>query len=561
MVNLMDRNTSKPDFNKVNYMKQSHLTFLALVFVTIILFVAGTSLAKEKNTSRQQSAYGTATVTKWADNKKSAFTLSFDDAKISQFTYVRPILNTYGLNATFFLITGEVCLDHPNWEYGYWWQYDSLAHEGNEIGSHTITHPELDTLAVGSINQPGTLDYELYQSKMTIEKMIPGYKCISFAYPYCVYNNSVINEVSKFYENARSCGAYSDPSSISGADLYKIQAVDIYFNHPRGTTTDDEAFDIYTDNILTRSINTGGWANFYAHDVLPWNQISDTANSDTTICSTYFFDKLCNWVKQESDSNNIWEATFGNVTRYIKERENFTYNILSSTNSQIILSTAIGTLDTSIYNYPLTIDISVPQNWKEVTITQGNSSVVDSSFYNGTYYVVRVHVVPGKDNVVLNSGPFYTVSGHVYYDNSRNSPISNVEVVLSSSNGSDSTTTDSTGLYSFDNVASGNYNISLSKNSGWGGVNSTDALVVVKYFLHQISLDSLQQKASDVNNNMQINSTDALMISNRFINKIKSFSIPDWIFSGNNQITISDQNVIDDFKGIAAGDANSSLIP
>jgi len=116
---------------------------------------------------------------------------------------------------------------------------------------------------------------------------------------------------------------------------------------------------------------------------LPWDQISDTAGSDTTICSTYFLNKLCNWVVQESDSNNIWAATFGNVTRYIKERENFSYNILSSTNNQIVISTAVGTLDTSIYNYPLTVDISVPQNWQEVTVTQGNSTVTDTTFLTG----------------------------------------------------------------------------------------------------------------------------------------------------------------------------------
>ncbi len=542
-------------------MKQSYITILIIVFAAVVLAGTKTVFAKGKNTTRQVTAYGTATVTKWADNKKSAFTISFDDAKVSQFTYARPILNTYGLKATFFVITGNVSNKYPNWEYGFWWQFDSLAHEGNEIASHTITHPQLDTLAIGSIDQPGTLDYQLYQSKQTIEQKIPGYKCISFSYPYCVYNSAVINEAAKFYENARSCGAYSDNANISGDGFYKIQAVDIYFKHPRGTLSDDEAFDIYTDNVALHSIQTGGWANYFAHDILPWSQISDTAGSDTTVVSTYFLDKLCNWIAQESDSNNIWEATFGNVTRYIKERENFSYNIVSSSNSQIIISTAVGALDTSIYNYPLTVDISVPESWKKVTVTQGNSIVVDSSFNNGTGYVVRVHVIPGKENVVLSSGPFYTLSGHVYYDNAGSSPVPGVKVIISSTSGLDSATTDNTGLYNFDNVLPGSYTISLSKASGWGSVNSTDALVAAKHFLNQVSLDSLQQKAADVNGNGQVNSTDALMICNRFISKINSFNIPDWIFSGSNQVTISSQNVTADFKAIAAGDVNSSLVP
>ncbi len=543
-------------------MKLNYHIYCIVFFILIILPGISNAGTKGKNNITQpQSVYGSVSVKRWADNKKSAFTFSFDDSKISQFTYARPIIDSYGLKATFFVIAGEVTDSKPNWLYGFWWQFDSLAHEGHEIGSHTMTHPELDTLPVGTINQPGTLDYELYQSQQLIEQKIPGYKCVSLAYPYNAYNNQVIDAVSQFYASARQGGDYSNSPDITGNELYKINAIDIYFNHPRGTMTDDEAFNVYTSNVISQSIETGGWANYYAHDILPWDQISDTAGSDTTSVSTYFLNKLCNWVVQESDSNNIWEATFGNVTRYIKERENFNYSIVSSTSNQIIVASTIGTLDTSIYNYPLTVDITVPQTWKEVTITQGNNSVLDSSFYNGSDYVVRVHVIPGNSNVVLSSGSSYSITGHVYYDNAGSTPLSNVKIILSGSNGTDSTVTDNSGSYSFNDVVPGTYEISPSKSGGWGGVNSTDALIAAKYFLHQISLDTLQQKAGDVNGSGSVNSTDALLICNRFIHKITSFNIPDWIFSGNNQVTVTNQNVVDNIKGIAAGDVNSSLKP
>ncbi len=541
---------------------KKYFTFFILFIAAVNIYAAAVSEpGNDKGASSQDSVYGSVTVKRWADNKKSAFTISFDDSTISQFTNARPVLDKYGLKATFFVITGEVTDAIPNWEYGFWWQFDSLAHEGHEIGAHTVTHPDLDTCIVGSTTLPGSISYELYQSQQTIEKKIPGYKCISLAYPYCSYDNDVIRVASRYFQAARKCGDYSNSANIRGDNFYKVQAIDIYFNHPRGVVTDDQAFDIYTQNVVAQSINTGGWANYYAHDLLPLNLMPDTTGADTTVVSTYFLDKLCNWVVQQSDSGNIWEATFGNVTRYIKERENFNFDIVSSSSNQIILSTSIGSLDTSIFNYPLTVDITVPQSWKDVAVTQGNRFSTDSSFFNGINYVVRVNIIPGAENIVLSSGTSYSVSGHVYYDNSQNTPVKGISVIISSPNGTDSTLTDSSGEYNFDNISPGEYAINLSKYNGWGSVNSTDALVVAKYFARQILLDNMQKKAADVNNSGQINSTDALMICKRFLNYINKFSIPNWMFSGPTTIIVSDKNISQDFKAIAAGDVNKSLIP
>lgn len=383
-------------------MKQFITVFVARsLIIGNILAENSQSVKKDGDTKTTQATVGSVMVKTWADDKKSAFSFSFDDAKITQFTNARPILDQYGLKGTFYIVTDNVRDVTPYWEYGLWWQFDSLAHEGHEIAAHTVTHTELNTIPVGDTVTPNTIAYEMYQSKKIIEQKIPGFKCISFAYPYCTYDNTIIGVAQNYFESARTCGSYSDPSNISGTDFFQIQAVDIYFDHPRGITTDDDAFYVYTFNVINQSIDTRGWANFFAHDILPWDEIPDTSGSDTTKLSTYFMDKLCNWVKAESDSGNIWEETIGNVTRYIKERENFTSNVVSSTSTQIELSTAIGALDQGIYNYPLTIDIAVPSDWPAVTVKQGNIIIADSLIPNGSTNIVRINIVPGKENVIL----------------------------------------------------------------------------------------------------------------------------------------------------------------
>ena len=539
------------------------LTALVLLNVINLLGAAKGNINKQNKKNQIQSGYGVVSVKKWADNKKSAFTFSFDDSFESQYTYALPVLDKYGMKATFFVIAGAVTDGPPqDWRYGYWWQFRNMAAEGHEIAAHTMTHPDLTKLPIGDIYTPNTLTYELYQSQQIIEQKIPGYKCVSLAYPYCTYDSTVENVASQYFISARTCGAYAESSNISGLNWYDVVSITPEYNLPRNSVADDQdEFDTYTYNVQTESINKGDWAVFFTHEVVPDSVI--TAGGDTTMyypTSTYWLEELCQWVKQKSDSGLVWEATYGNVARYIKEREDFTYNIVSSSNNQIDISTTCG-LDTSIYNYPLTVDITVPQSWKNVTVAQGDSIETCSSFYNGSDYVVRAHVIPGGKNVILTSGASYTLSGQIYYDNSYNSPLPNVKIILSSSESTDSTLTDSSGDYSFSNLVPGNYNISLSSDAPVIGINSTDAMIIAKYFLEQENFDSLQTEAADVNNDNKINSTDALLVCKRFVRLITSFNRPNWIFSGSSEMSISDSNVTQNFEGIETGDVNKSYLP
>ena len=47
---------------------------------------------------------GHATVKTWANDRKSAFSFTFDDCLKSQYDYAVPVLNSFGFKATFFVI-------------------------------------------------------------------------------------------------------------------------------------------------------------------------------------------------------------------------------------------------------------------------------------------------------------------------------------------------------------------------------------------------------------------------------------------------------------------------
>jgi peptidoglycan-N-acetylglucosamine deacetylase len=71
--------------------------------------------------------------------------LTFDDAPVTHYTYVVPLLKQYGFGATFF-----VCEFQPNFsdttKYMTWKQMQQLGKMGFEIANHTHTHAHVDKL-------------------------------------------------------------------------------------------------------------------------------------------------------------------------------------------------------------------------------------------------------------------------------------------------------------------------------------------------------------------------------------------------------------------------------
>ncbi len=507
---------------------------------------------------------GQVTVTTWADNKNSAFSFTFDDGYMSQYIYAAPVLQQFGFHATYFLIANSITDGAPAiYRYGYWSQFQQLLAQGNEIGDHTMTHADLTTLPVGDTTTPKTITYELFNSKQLIEQKIPGAKVISLAYPMGAYNSTVTSIASQNYESARTVGGYVQSLSISGENWYSLIAGDLRFDQPRDVLEDDQdEFDSYTNILQNQTIANGQWSIFLAHEFAPFDSLTNGRSLNYYYpVSVEWLTSLCQWLKQKSDSNFVWVDTYGNVTKYIKERQNFSSTLISSSDSQIQFNPVDG-LDDSIYNFPLTVDVTVPSNWQNVQITQGNSSSEATTFSDGINTYVRMHVVPDGGTVDLkNLSSSYEITGKVVYENSVETPIANAVVALVNGTDSLKTTTDVNGNYSFTNLNPGTYELTASKGDGWGGVNSTDALMAARYFSNLVSLDSLQLKAADVNNSGQVNSTDALMIARRFTNLIHSFPKSDWVFSAPITVSITNSNVGEDIKTLATGDINKSLVP
>ena len=76
--------------------------------------------------------YGTLRFATYANDRQSAFSLTFDDGLLSQTENVRPILNQYGFKGTFYVLPPYLTETLPGiWRYGTWPAFQSMSLEGH----------------------------------------------------------------------------------------------------------------------------------------------------------------------------------------------------------------------------------------------------------------------------------------------------------------------------------------------------------------------------------------------------------------------------------------------
>jgi peptidoglycan/xylan/chitin deacetylase (PgdA/CDA1 family) len=149
--------------------------------------------------------------------------LTFDDGNANQMTAL-PILNKYGMKGTFYIITGVI--GTPN--YLTRANLSTLAASGNEIGAHSVNHPDLTGVPIDEAKR------QICNSRADLTDW--GFRVTSFAYPYASASTAVENATRDCgFNSARGLGDIASAHGCSGcdraetlppADPYWLKAVD-----------------------------------------------------------------------------------------------------------------------------------------------------------------------------------------------------------------------------------------------------------------------------------------------------------------------------------------------
>lgn len=158
--------------------------------------------------------------------------------------------------------------------------------------------------------------------------------------------------------------------------------------------------------------------------------------------------------------------------------------------------------------------------------------------------------------------PTTTMGGTITYANTGANPIKNAAMVVKNFGDTtiSTTTSNTSGVYAFAPFNSGNYQMTITPAAPWGGVNATDALLILNHFAQITPLTGMNLAAADVNYSHTVNGTDALFVLKRWAGMITAFPAGDYLYHTDTLI-VNGSQVTNDLKMLCFGDVNASNAP
>jgi peptidoglycan/xylan/chitin deacetylase (PgdA/CDA1 family) len=218
--------------------------------------------------------------------------LTFDDSVQDQYTNALPILQQYGMKATFYVITGYIGV---NSAYMTQPELQTIYNDGDEIGGHTVLHPYLSQVSTAEAKR------EICQSRDTLLGW--GYPVTNFAYPYSDYNATVEGLVQQCgYNSGRLDENLASPGDCDGCDITDTFPLpDVY-----AINTPDSVQDTWTlanlESTVTNAESVGGWLPVVFHHVCE-------SNCDTYSTTPEIFSAFLAWLQTQ----NVSIKTVGQV--------------------------------------------------------------------------------------------------------------------------------------------------------------------------------------------------------------------------------------------------------
>ena len=305
-------------------------------------------------------------VATWQGFRKAAISYTFDDECANQVAKAIPMMNELHFQGTFFTVINW----GPNWS-----ALQNAADKGHEIASHTVSHPNF-----GEISDTAQAE-EMKNSFDVIRSHITGLHGMTLAYPYCVPGNDSIT--STYYFAARGCQGYIEKKTPD--DFMNISSI---ICGDLGAVKTTAEFNNEADTAASR----GGWCVYLIHGI-------DGDGGYSPLSSTVLKEGL---QYLDSHRDKFWVGTFGNVARYVRERNCVSVHELGASDSVITVSVS-DTLADSIYNYPVTLRRPLPEGWEYASGTQNGKEISTTVAELGGKHYIQFDAIPDNGDVMLKA--------------------------------------------------------------------------------------------------------------------------------------------------------------
>ncbi len=155
--------------------------------------------------------------------------ITFDDGFADLATFAAPLLAEYGMPCTVFVTSGFLGRRSPGGD-PMLSRADlrDLAGAGHEVGAHSVTHPELDTLSLRRARD------EVTACRAELEDALDG-PVVSFAYPHG-YSSAPVRRLVREAGYQSACGV-ADSLSHAFDESFRLSRLMLRFDTPPGTVT------------------------------------------------------------------------------------------------------------------------------------------------------------------------------------------------------------------------------------------------------------------------------------------------------------------------------------
>lgn len=244
----------------------------------------------------------------WPKDKAWALSLSFDDARDSQFKVGIPLFEREGVPVTFYVLPGPLEWQREAWQ--------KAVASGHEIGNHTINHPctgNFDWVREENAMENYTLEKiaaELDEANRLIEERL-GVKPVSFAYT-CGETAVGRSPRSKSYIPVVADRFTSGRGWLEEAANNPLK-VDLA--HVLGMKMDDTSFASLKPT-LDNARDRGYWVVLVGHEIAAAGKEKPEERAYTTHIE--LLEQLIRYTRDPD--NRVWLAPVGTIASYIERQ-------------------------------------------------------------------------------------------------------------------------------------------------------------------------------------------------------------------------------------------------
>lgn len=247
-----------------------------------------------------------------------------------------------------------LAIDDPSVDLITWAELREFEKQGHEFGSHTILHPYLAVLDSANIHR------ELVKSREDIRDHLGPEHTFSAECPFGTEDPRVMEYAYDLYPALRNRMPHPWLEELNRSSDDDPAASDkAYVQWQRGALSDTpmELMKSWVDTALEQE---NIWLVLVFHGVegVGWEPLTEA--------------ELREYYRYIADrTDDLWVATFKDVTQYIRERMNA--EVQSSFDDNRISIRVTHSLDGEHYRQPLTLKTYVPGSWESATVTQGEA--------------------------------------------------------------------------------------------------------------------------------------------------------------------------------------------